>query len=606
MDLGCLTFYFNVTNLDLFLPANFMAYLESVPTQDIDVLGLMANLASGDPDSLTATRRKDDTTTPWEVGLTEGLAEDGGLYVLKNLPEAFDATFFAETLPQLETYEVSAVILRKFVPRDAVSDEDLLKFTKEAHGFNIPVEDITAAFAEGTIDKVLVAWLDQGPTGSFKDFAAGIIGQLMEWWCKENDCPKNIIVATSGDTGVAIAKAFAGSSWVTVTVLYPSEAVDPRTGEMIPGVQPEQERQMVEVDKANKNISCHPTEGNFDRAQEQAKILQEARDTELVENSMPEEVQKLVNTVQDRTGEAISGADAERLLTETKNLDLSSANSINIWRLIPQITQYFKSYGDAVRNGHVSPGEKVVFAVPTGNVGHLMAGLYAQEMGLPVERFVLGTNQNDIMSNFINTGILQQDKFVQSYSNSMDIENPSNLERMMRLARDKVDPTAKIDFEGLKNAFKKDLREGIDPKDYGFTADMWNWLAEQIEAGSSSDEATLQAIKEVYEATNGESLLEAHGAALKPTVDKLAATGELRGKKVIYFETAAPGKTPAAIEKAGIDKIPEHYRNAAMEAAEAAVPNLPEQRRDKVSSLMAVMGIIQKANDDSAARREAA
>ncbi|MEI7510666.1 MAG: hypothetical protein WCJ84_00735 [Candidatus Peregrinibacteria bacterium] len=559
---------------------------------------------------LTDTRNK-ETNANWDKGLTEGLATSGGLYMpeeIQTLPDGF----IAETLPTLNTAQIAAALLRQFIPREAIDDATLSSFTEQALGFGIPLEDITKMFSEGeSPDKVFVAWLDRGKTASFKDFAAQTIGQLMEWWCEKNQTPKNIVVATSGDTGVAIARAFAGSKWVTVTVLYPAD-----------GVAAPQEAQMIEVAQKYKNIQCLPCAGTFDDAQARAKILQQARDKKITKEEQENPDEKTIETVageiqkmlKDTVGEEIKLNEAKRLVTETKELDLSSANSINIWRLIPQMTQYFTTYANLVRSGQITNGQKIVFVIPTGNVGHITAGLFAKKLGLPVEKFVMATNENNMMHNLLENGVLQQDGFHATDANSMDIEKPSNLERILYLAQQEADPDVTVDYAGLakKMAEQGAIQNGIEVKDFGVTDAMMAWLRENIVSASSTVEERKTIIKETHEKTG--ALLEWHGAAGAVAIQKVQEN--IKGFVTVLFETAGVEKAkPCSLEEAtGILEIPEEYKNPAMQDAMNFVLEGSEKndlaeatnamRETVVNSIMGIFDALQNIAQESAERRE--
>ena len=249
---------------------------------------------------------------------------------------------------------------------------------RKAHNFDLPLE---------SLDKqTFVLRIDTGPTASFKDIAARSLAALLEEYCSKFKRVINIIVATSGDTGVAIADAFGGSKRVTVSILYPSG-----------GVSEIQEKQMLQVDEQYKNIQSIPVSGNFDICQDIAKILQGAR--ELVQAN-PTKIANFKCEIQNKLGKKLSSAEVEKIVDIVSTLNLSSANSINIWRLIPQMTQYFVAYKKLVEKKVIKPGQDIIFAVPSGNVGHLMAGLYARSAGLPVKGFVIGTNSNNVLANF--------------------------------------------------------------------------------------------------------------------------------------------------------------------------------------------------------------
>ena len=558
----------------------------------VDVVSLLDCSPDGGELAFVSTRDfQGENLNDWKGALSEGLASDGGLYDPREVPAPFEEAFFSEQLPYLELAEVSSLILRRFIPREDIPDEELLKMLREAHNFGLPLEEITQVF-DGVMEggekggKVLLAWLDRGPTASFKDFAARVMGKLLEWWCSENNHPMNIIVATSGDTGVAIARAFEGSKWVSVTVMYPSG-----------GVSDIQEKQMIQADQQNKNVQCFPIEGDFDRAQSMSKILQETRSqTEQIINSVDyrENYTKEVNT---RIGENLSSDELITLAQSIGKINLGSANSINAWRYLPQQTQFFVSYGEALKEGYIQPREKVYFSVPTGNVGHLMAGVTAKEMGVPIEGFILATNQNDIMVILINEGILRHKGLEKSVAPSMDILNASNAERLLDYARKKSDPSAQIDFIGIRNVFqdtpeeREALKGGIDIRNFGVTDKMLAYLGDLIPftAGVTGDEEIAETMKEVYTKTRGRSLPDSHGATGIRVIQKGLEQGAIpKNAKVISLVTANPHKFPQALENAGIEQVPEKYRHEELELATGGI-QVDTQKRETLLSIMKIM-----------------
>jgi len=328
-------------------------------------------------------------------------------------------------------------------------------------------------------------------------------------------------VATSGDTGVAIADAFGGSSWVSVTILYPSG-----------GVSEVQEKQMLEVHNKYTNEQALPVKGNFDTCQDIAKLLQAARST----------------------------ADKNKLITKElrdiiRPLNLSSANSINIWRLIPQMTQYVVAYTELVKSKRIKAGDEIVFAIPTGNVGHLMAGMYARELGLPIKKFIVGTNANNVLANVIGSGVVKHREFVNTSSPSMDILDPSNLERLLSLAAHLAKQKTSIDFVAMKRDIKSldKSRAGVSLAKYGVSAKTLAFLqnllwAEDVEA----DEEVYAMMEHAGRVYN--CVLEPHGTtALIATIRTRAKRGIDTKDQVVIFETAHPDKFPISLERAHLE-----------------------------------------------------
>ncbi|MDD4580632.1 MAG: threonine synthase, partial [Methanothrix sp.] len=307
--------------------------------------------------------------------------------------------------------------------------------------------------------------LDRGPTCSFKDFAARLMGRLIQHFLKEDGRSILNLTATSGDTGSAVAHAFFGLDNVKVVVLFPEKEVTER-----------QRRQMTTL---GKNVFPLSVEGKFDDCQ--ALVKQAFVDSDL------------------------------------SALNLSSANSINIGRLLPQAVYYFFAQSRASARG-----EDVVFSVPSGNFGDLMGGLLAMKMGLPAQRFVVATNENDEFPRFMQTGVYEPIRPSKNcISNAMNVGHPSNLARLFCLYGGQMDETGHVSKAPDMNAMRKDLY-----------------------AVSVTDEETRRTIKEAY--SKHKVLLEPHGA--------VAWAGLLRYLKecgdyspCISLETADPAKFPEEI-----------------------------------------------------------
>jgi len=480
---------------------------------------ILGNIPAPTKAQFTSTRDKKLSIPFWQ-SVVQGMAPDGGLLIPRAIPH-LPKSFFtdAKTLTKLSTSDISATLHRLFIPRNAISDTELINAMKKAHNFPIPLESLDA--------KTSVLRIDRGPTASFKDVAARSLAALIEKYCETHQKPINIIVATSGDTGVAIADAFGGSKWVSVTVLYP-------TG----GVSEVQEKQMLEVHHNYANEQVIPIRGNFDTCQDIAKALQAAR------------------------GSSKNTTATHELRSIVSSLNLSSANSINIWRLIPQMTQYVTAYAQLVKSKRIRAGEQIVFAVPTGNVGHLMAGMYARALGLPIKKFIIGTNANNILANIIGSGVVKHREFVNTSSPSMDILDPSNLERLLSLAAHIVKQKTAIDFVAMKKDIKQLEKSmcgvpltqyGVSPKALALLQDLiW---AEDIE----TDEEVYAMMGHAANCYN--TVLEPHGTTgLIATIRARAKHGIDADNQVIIFETAHPDKFPDALENAHLQKTP-HYKH---------------------------------------------
>ncbi len=330
----------------------------------------------------TSTRGKTDLVSSAHA-ITRGLANDGGLFVPQSFPKMrLNDIKAMENKPYTER---AVDVLCQFLT-DYTEDE-LRECVTKAYGENkfggeqapvVKVNDDTA---------VLELW--HGPTSAFKDMALQLLPQLLtKAIAKTGEKNKVVIlVATSGDTGKAALEGFADVEDTEIIVFYPSE-----------GVSDIQKQQMIT--QAGNNVKVFGIEGNFDDAQRGVK-------------------------------EIFGNAEMAQQLAE-KGYVFSSANSINWGRLVPQIVYYFSAYADAVKKEYIKLGDAINFVVPTGNFGNILAGYYAKLMGLPVERLLCASNSNNVLTDFINTGVYdKRRKFYKTISPSMDILVSSNLERLL-------------------------------------------------------------------------------------------------------------------------------------------------------------------------------
>jgi threonine synthase len=411
--------------------------------------------------------------------LLKGQANDRGLYMPSLIPEFTKKEL--EHFHKMSYADIAFSVIRRFIGQQ-VSDSQLLSFTEEAYDFNVPLEHVT--------NRSYIMRLDQGPTASFKDFAARMMGRLMNYFLKQENRQLLILTATSGDTGSAIANAFYGLDNIKVVILYPKNEVTDR-----------QRKQMTTL---GKNIQILSLEGKFDDCQ--ALVKEAFADHEL------------------------------------NSLYLSSANSINIGRLVPQSVYYFYAWSRLAK----AVDEKIVFAVPSGNFGNLMGGIIAHKMGLPVSKFVVATNTNDEVPVYLRTNIYKAIvPSVNCISSAMNVGHPSNLARIIALYEGQMDEKGQIIIEPEIRKLKKDL---------------WGI--------SISDKETKETIRKVF--NQFKVLLEPHGAvAWSGLGHYLNEIGNSENHLAVALETAHPAKFPAEInELLGIDpELPESLKN---------LDNLPE------------------------------
>jgi len=272
---------------------------------------------------------------------------------------------FLKLLPEYSFLEIGQKIASLFLSDDIESTK-IKKLVDKSFDFDAPLVSLN--------DKIHVLELWHGPTLAFKDFGARFMAQLMGYFVEYSSEPIQILVATSGDTGSAIANSFLGVDGIKVSVLYPKNRVSKI-----------QEQQFTTL---GENITAYEVEGSFD------------------------DCQKLVKA-----------AFLDRELNES--LKLTSANSINIGRLIPQIFYYVSAFSQLNKKGNV------IISVPSGNFGNLTAGIIAMKMGLPVRKFIASTNINKIIPEYLKTGQFSPEPSIQTISNAMDVGNPSNFERLL-------------------------------------------------------------------------------------------------------------------------------------------------------------------------------
>jgi len=399
--------------------------------------------------------------------LMKGLAPDKGLYMPVHIPVLEKKAL--KNLAGSPYHEVAFTIVRNFL-REEIPDGELMALVKDAYNFPVPLEQV--------YERKYILRLDQGPTASFKDFAARLMGRLMQYFLRRENRRMLILTATSGDTGSAIANAFYGLDNIQVVILYPEDEVTPR-----------QRKQMTTL---RKNISILSLKGKFDDCQ--ALVKKAFSDKKL------------------------------------EYLNLSSANSINIGRLIPQSVYYYYAWLQLIQGGLDEP---VIFSIPSGNFGNMMGGLLAREMGLPVKRFVIATNENDEVPVYWQTG--NYNAIVPSrncVSSAMNVGHPSNLARVVALYGGMMDEKGNITKE-------PDIRR----------------MHEDITALSISDKQTVDTIKDIYNSYC--VLTEPHGAAGWAGLMRYFTSHpqDAHGDQLaVVLETAHPAKFPEAIRSAlGLD-----------------------------------------------------
>jgi len=306
------------------------------------------------------------------------MPQDKGLYMPESIPQ-LDPDFI-NTIEKYSLKEIAFKVAQTLL-QDAIPEEDLKSIIEDAINFPAPIVEL---------DKnMYVLELYHGPSLAFKDFGARFMSRVMAYFLEEGEKTLNVLVATSGDTGGAVALGFLGVENTQVTILYPKGKVSAI--------------QELQLTTNGQNIRAVEVDGTFDDCQ--ALVKQAFVDKELNEK-----------------------------------FRLTSANSINIARLIPQTFYYFNAYAQLQREGKT----EVIFSVPSGNFGNIGAGLLAWKMGLPVKQFIAATNANDTVPEFFRTKIYSPKPSVATLSNAMDVGNPSNWVRIMNLFKDDLDALKKV------------------------------------------------------------------------------------------------------------------------------------------------------------------
>lgn len=312
--------------------------------------------------------QKQSSTVSLKEAVVKGLAPDRGLYMPETIGQL--PTSFYKEISGMNLTTIAQTVARKFFGEDIPQDE-LDTIVADTLSFAIPLRKVE--------ENIWVLELFHGPTFAFKDVGARFMARMLSHFVKKEQEEVKVLVATSGDTGSAVANGFLGVEGIHVYVLYPSGKVS--------------DIQEAQFTTLGKNITALEVDGTFDDCQA------------LVKNAfMDEEL--------------------------NSQLRLTSANSINVARFLPQSFYYFHAWAQLMRH---NPAAKAVISVPSGNLGNLTAGLFAKRMGLPVERFIAANNRNDVFREYLLTGNYSPRSSVQTIANAMDVGAPSNFDRILDL-----------------------------------------------------------------------------------------------------------------------------------------------------------------------------
>ena len=444
--------------------------------------------------------------------ILKGLAGDGGLYVPDHIPHLERSLREIASLSYQETaYEVMKLFLTDY------TEEELKYCISHAYDSKFDTEEI-APLTEA--DGAFYLELYHGSTIAFKDMALSILPYLMVTAAKKNNVKNEIVIltATSGDTGKAALAGFADVPGTKIIVFYPKH-----------GVSPIQEKQMVTQKGANTCVIG--IEGNFDDAQTGVKKI--FTDPELAKEM------------------------------DSKGFQFSSANSINIGRLVPQIVYYVYSYAKLLKEGRIADGDSINVVVPTGNFGNILAAYYAKNMGVPISKLICASNSNKVLFDFFKTGEYDRNRdFVLTASPSMDILISSNLERLI------------YHISGDNSAKDAEFMEKLS-KDgkYEITDEMREKLTDFF-GGYASEEETFETIKNLFDKTG--YLIDTHTAVASCVYNKyVKETGD---KTVsVIASTASPYKfTRSVINALGITKEGKDDFELADKLSEVSKVEIPE------------------------------
>ena len=372
--------------------------------------------------------------------VVQGLAKDRGIYFPDNIQQL--SKDFIKNISDYSNHEIAYEVIKQFVG-DEIPSEILKEIIKETVSFDFPVVKVD--------DNIGSLELFHGPTMAFKDVGAKFMAKCLEYFNKDKDDEVTVLVATSGDTGGAVANGFLGAKGVNVVILYPSGKVSDI-----------QEKQLTTL---GQNITALEVDGVFDDCQEMVKTA-----------FLDEEITKT----------------------------LTSANSINVARWLPQMFYFFFAYKELK-----SKNKELIVSVPSGNFGNICAGIMAQKLGLPIKHFIASTNVNDTVPNYLVDGVYKPKPSKATISNAMDVGNPSNFIRIQELFNN--------DLESLKKAFSS----------FSFT-----------------DDETRETMKEIY--NNSGYVADPHGAVGYLGLKK---HGLKENEYGIFLETAHPVKFLDVVEE---------------------------------------------------------
>jgi|LSQX01.1.fsa_nt_gb threonine synthase len=448
----------------------------------------------------------------------KGIADDGGLFVMRSLGESKVNINSLLGKNYMEIAEVILGILLDDFPKDKIKE-----CVKNAYTDKFSTKEITPLVKVG---QNYVTELFHGPTSAFKDVALSILPHLMTTSYEMNNMKGEVVVltATSGDTGKAALEGFKDVKGTKIIVFYPEG-----------GVSQVQEAQMV-TQEGNNTYVC-AIKGNFDDAQTGVKNI-------------------FANEKFNREMAA-------------KNKVLSSANSINIGRLVPQVVYYFISYMKLVEKEAIKIGDKVNFSIPTGNFGNILAGYYAKVLGLPINKLICASNENNVLYDFIKTGVYDKNReFYKTISPSMDILVSSNLERLLYYLSGNDNEKVNTFMERLNTSGK-----------YEIDGEMAEKLRDELCGGCVFKEDAQKTIKKVYE--NYGYLLDTHTAVAYKSLENYKTDTE-DGTVSVVLSTASPFKFTKSVYNSLFEKTNKASDEFALmeELSEKTKVSIPENLKN--------------------------
>ena len=431
-----------------------------------------------------STRDAEKTVTASQA-ILKGLADDGGLFVPVSIPKL---PVSLGELKEMTYQEIAYTVMKEFLTD--FTEEELKSCIAKAYDSKFDTEEI-APLAK--VEDAYYLELFHGATIAFKDMALSILPHLLTTSAKKNQVKNEIVIltATSGDTGKAALAGFADVEGTKIIVFYPKN-----------GVSRVQELQMVT--QKGDNTSVVAIHGNFDNAQSGVKAMFENK-----------ELEKELNEA---------------------GYQFSSANSINIGRLVPQVVYYVYAYAKLLQNEEIAEDEEINVVVPTGNFGNILAAYYAKNMGIPIAKLICASNENKVLYDFFQTGTYDRNReFVLTTSPSMDILISSNLERLIY----------KISGEDART--DTDLMTELKTKgSYAITGEMKANLAD-FAAGYATEEQVAKTIHDIYEDTG--YVMDTH-TAVAATVDKAYREDSKDDRKTVIASTASPYKFAGSVMSA--------------------------------------------------------